>query len=183
VRAVPPLCSGTQQAQPRPASARRRRGAAEKRWKRRFCRTFLPFATETSLSLGIPIVIVPGANVQAGGAVFEIVDRSPGGKIGLFRFLGIGLGVGIPKLGPVSGAGLGTFTDFSTTDPVGLRDFDGDASFGQPPELGPLGNSLLAIQSGTFFLKEAHTVPDPLPINSFTVIANIFAPLQVASPY
>ena len=126
-------------------------------------------------SVGIPIVIVPGANVQVDGALFEIVDRSPGGKIGLFSFIGGGFGIGIPKLGPISGAGLGTFSDFQTTDSVDIRDFGGDASFGQPPELGPFGNSLLSIQSRAFLLKEARTLPDPLPINSFTVIANLFA--------
>ncbi|MEN3376697.1 MAG: hypothetical protein V7604_2052 [Hyphomicrobiales bacterium] len=128
----------------------------------------------TLLSLGIPVVIIPGAEIQVDAALFEIVDRSPGGKQGLFRYVGGGVAVGVPKLGPVSGGPLGNFTLFSTTDPVGLRDFEGDASFLQPPAIGPIGDSFLAIQNRVFLLKETHTIPDPIPVDSFSFIPNIF---------
>jgi len=78
----------------------------------------------------------------------------------------------------VSGGAIGNFKQLSITDPVNLRDFEGAASYGQPPGGGPISvaPSMLAIQSLSFRLKEAKTLPDPLPIDSsFSVGITIFS--------
>jgi hypothetical protein len=134
-------------------------------------------------SAGVPVPQVPGLVLQTDAALFEIVDTSPGGKIGLFSYAGgvahgsPGIGVGVPKMGPISGGGLGTWRSFTTSDKVTLRDFEGTASFGQPPAIltYSLGPSMLSIQSHSFMMKECKTSPDPLPIDGLTVVVNIFA--------
>lgn len=135
------------------------------------------------VSAGVPVPGVPGLVLQNDAALFEIVDTSPGGKIGLFSYVGglahlkPGLAIGVPKMGPISGGGAGTWAPFSTSDRVTLRDFEGDASFGQPPAVWSysLGPSMLSIQSHAFMMKECKTRPDPLPIDGLSVLVNIFA--------
>jgi len=125
-------------------------------------------------SASSPVPIFP---VQVDVAEFEIVNLKDN-KSGRFRFIGVGATVPIPKLPFVSGGAIGNFKQLSITDPVNLRDFEGAASYGQPPGGGPISvaPSMLAIQSLSFRLKEAKTLPDPLPIDSsFSVGITIFS--------
>jgi hypothetical protein len=116
---------------------------------------------------------------QIDEALFQIKDLSSGpgigGRIGLFAYTGFGLGISVPKLGPISGGVLGRPFPFTTTQPVLLRDFAGDASFGQPPGIGPysVAPSSLAIQSHAFMMAECKTDPDSLKIFDVDVLVTV----------
>lgn len=113
---------------------------------------------------------------QVDEAGFQIVDESSGpgigGKIGLFSYTGFGLGISVPKMGPISGGGKGRPFSFKTTQPVLLKDFAGDASFGQPPGVlkYSVAPSLLGIQSHAFMMAECKTDPDSLTIFDVDVL-------------
>jgi hypothetical protein len=114
-------------------------------------------------------------------AGFQINDESSGlgigGKVGLFFYTGIGLGISLPKMGPISGSGKGRPFPFKTTQPVLLKDFAGDASFFQPPGIGPfsVAPSLLAIQSHAFMMAECKTDPDSLNIFDVDVLVSVLS--------
>jgi hypothetical protein len=95
---------------------------------------------------------------QHDDAAFEIVDLK-NNKLGIFQFIGGGLAIPTP-LPPFSATSPGTFKVFNTTRPVELRDFEGEATFGQGPSLGPLSvEAQLSVESKAFRNKGAFTVP------------------------
>jgi hypothetical protein len=137
-------------------------------------------------SLGVPLPKLGPVGVQGDLAGFQITDTSSGpgvgGRVGLFSYTGFGFGIAVPKLGkvglgPVSGGGLGTPFPFTTTEPMLLNDFSGDANFLQPPAIGPfsVAPSLLTIQSMKFKMKESRTTPPDLNIDGVSVIVNILS--------
>jgi len=143
-------------------------------------------------SIQIPIPKIP-VGPQGDEVLVQIEDTSAGpaigGRVGLFSYSGIGVGVSIPKigkvdpgkLGPISGGGLGKPFDFNTTDPVLLKDFVGDASLMQPPGVlsVSLGSALLAIQSHSFMMKECHTIVGgrqaDIELDGLNVIINVLS--------
>lgn len=116
---------------------------------------------------------------QIDEAAFQITDESSGpgigGRIGLFAYTGFGFGISVPKLGPISGGVSGSPFRFTTTQPVLLRDFAGDASFGQPPGIlnKSVAPSALSIESYAFMMAECKTVPDSLSIFDVDVLVTV----------
>lgn len=87
-------------------------------------------------------------------AFFQFVDVAR--KTTAFFTFAKSLGVSVPLPGPpVSVTKGGKFTSFETTKAVELKDFEGNASFGQGPSIGPysLVDALLAINSHAFLSK------------------------------
>lgn len=124
-------------------------------------------------SAGIPLPL-PGGPVLAGDcALFEINDLT-NNRIGYFYFLGAGVAIGV-KLPPVTPTVAGPYRCFSTNKPVCLENFQGQASFGQPPTIGPLsaGPAILGFEGpiiGRTSWGQVGTNPKYIPIQTGSTI-------------
>ena len=117
-----------------------------------------------------------------GGEVsfFQIVDTD-NNLTAFFLYKGKGVSWPVPFTPPASLTMKGGFTSFETTKPVELKDFEGNASYGQGPGIGSwsLFPALLAINGHGFLskgvsIKQPHTLG--IRINTGkTIGANIFS--------
>jgi hypothetical protein len=117
-----------------------------------------------------------GLGLTGDNAFFEIVDLK-NNRSGIFQFVGGGFSVPIPKLPNISFTTAGSPKPFFTTEPVELRDFEGEAGFGTLASAGPLSTpSELTIASEAFRRKHAQTSPQPIKVPSgITVGVTLFS--------
>lgn len=103
-------------------------------------------------------------------AFFQIVDIKH--KQTAFFTYGKSLGLSFPTPAPPLSVTLsGPFTNFRTNKSAELKDFEGDASFGQPPAAGfSVAKSQLSINGHTFISKGISTIPHSIPISTGATI-------------
>jgi hypothetical protein len=111
---------------------------------------------------------------------FQIVDTD-NSLTAFFLFTGWGTSVPVPITPPASLTMKGDDTYFETTKPVELKDFEGNASYGQGPSIGKwsLFPALLAINGSGFLskgvsIKPPHTLGIQI-VTGKTIGVNIFS--------